>query len=75
MRNHQANHSPKPSAVAAGSSVARPVQCALGATGFGLLRPHAFTVELQDGRVMHQPINRRHGGQRVLEDLIPFREH
>ena len=24
---------------------------------------------------MHEPINCRHGGHRVLEDLIPFREH
>src|ERR1035437_3056249 len=46
-----------------------------GLPGLGFLGAHAFTVELQDCRVMHEPINCRHGGHRVLEDLIPFREH
>src|ERR1035437_4580666 len=46
-----------------------------GLPELGFLGAHAFTVELQDCRVMHEPINCRHGGHRVFEDLLPFREH
>ena len=41
----------------------------------GFLRPDAFAVELQNDGVMDEAVNGRHGGHRVLKDLIPLGEH
>ena len=54
---------------------ARLVTGSRGLPGFGFLGPDTLAVELQDRGVMHQPVYGRHGRQRVLEDLVPFREH
>ena len=37
--------------------------------------PVAWEVELQDGRVVHQPIDGGRGRHRVLEDPFPVAEH
>jgi hypothetical protein len=49
-----------------------------GGSGLGWLLclggSDAGVVELQDVGVMHEAVDRSHGGEGVLEDLVPFGE-
>jgi len=46
----------------------------LASLPFAFLGAHAFAVKFQDHSVVHQPVNGRHSGHWIFEDLIPFRE-
>jgi hypothetical protein len=47
----------------------------LAAAFFWLGDPLAFAVEIQNDRVMDQPVNGGHGRHRILENLVPLGEH